>query len=46
LLVPQRSVRELQAGFLVAVVGSDSKVSIRLVERGPKSGDMRLVAEV
>jgi RND family efflux transporter MFP subunit len=45
LLVPQRAVSELQAGFLVAVVGSDNKVSIRPVEMGPKSGDMWIVAE-
>jgi RND family efflux transporter MFP subunit len=45
LLVPQRSVSELQGGYLVAVVGSDNKVSIRPVKMGQKSGDMWIVDE-
>jgi RND family efflux transporter MFP subunit len=45
LLVPQRAVRELQGGFLVAVVGSDNKVSIQPVKMGQKIGDMWIVDE-
>jgi RND family efflux transporter MFP subunit len=45
LLVPQRAVSELQGGFLVAVVGSDNKVSIRPVKMGQKIGDMWIVDE-
>ena len=36
LLVPQRAVTELQGSFQVAVVGSDSKVSIRPVKVGER----------
>jgi membrane fusion protein, multidrug efflux system len=45
LLVPQRSVSELQGGFLVAVVGSDNKVRIQPVKMGQKSGEMWIVDE-
>jgi RND family efflux transporter MFP subunit len=38
LLVPQRAVSELQGSYQVAVVGSDNKVSIRLVTVGERIG--------
>lgn len=45
LLIPQRSVSELQNGFLVAVVGSDNKAHIRTVKMGPKMGTWWIVQE-
>jgi len=45
LLVPQRAVSELQGGYLVAVVGSDNKVSIRPVKTGPRVGTMWVITE-
>jgi RND family efflux transporter MFP subunit len=45
LLVPQRAVSESQGGYLVAVVGSDNKASIRIVKMGEKSGGMWIVTE-
>jgi membrane fusion protein (multidrug efflux system) len=36
LVVPQRAVAELQGVFQVAVVGADNKVSIRVVQPGPR----------
>jgi membrane fusion protein (multidrug efflux system) len=36
LLVPQRSVSELQGGYQVAVVGTDNRVTIRPVTVGPQ----------
>jgi membrane fusion protein (multidrug efflux system) len=36
LVVPQRAVSELQGVFQVAVVGSDNKVSMRVVQPGPR----------
>ncbi len=56
LLIPQRSVTDMQGKFLVAVVGADNKVSIRpvkvaerigsdwIIEEGLKPGD-KVVAE-
>ena len=38
LLVPQRAVTEMQGRYLVAVVGSDNKVSIRPVTTGERPG--------
>jgi membrane fusion protein, multidrug efflux system len=38
LLVPQRAVTEMQGRYLVAVVGSDNKVSIRPVSTGERPG--------
>ena len=38
LLVPQRAVTDMQGRSLVAVVGSDNKVSIRPVEAGEQVG--------
>jgi RND family efflux transporter MFP subunit len=45
LLVPQRAVSELQGGYLVAVVGSDNKASIRPVKVGEKIGSWWIVTE-
>ena len=45
LLVPQRSVSELQGGYEVAVVGSDNKVVIRSVQIGDAFGSERIVSE-
>jgi membrane fusion protein (multidrug efflux system) len=36
LVVPQRAVSELQGVFQVAVVGSDNKVAMRVVQPGPR----------
>lgn len=44
-LVPQRAVNELQGGYLVAVIGSDNKVSIRPIKVGPKVETMWIVNE-
>jgi len=38
LLVPQRAVVELQGSFQLAVVGSDNKVSVRMVKVGERVG--------
>ena len=45
MLVPQRAVNELQGGYLVAVIGADSKVSIRPIKVGPKVDTMWIVSE-
>jgi membrane fusion protein (multidrug efflux system) len=45
LLVPQRSVSELQGGYQVAVVDSDNKVSIRTVQPGDRVGNQWVIAE-
>jgi len=45
LLVPQSAVNELQGGYLIGVVGSDNKASLRPVKTGPKVGTMWVVAE-
>jgi membrane fusion protein (multidrug efflux system) len=45
LLVPQRAVIELQGSYQVAVVGSDSKVSIRPVTVGEHVGKLWIVTE-
>jgi RND family efflux transporter MFP subunit len=45
LLVPQRSVVELQGSYLVAVVGNDNKVSLRPVKVGERIGAMWIVDE-
>jgi membrane fusion protein (multidrug efflux system) len=39
LVIPQRSVIELQGIYQVGVVGSDNKVAIRQVKTGPQIGD-------
>ena len=45
LVVPQRSVIELQGGYQVAVVGSGNKVSFRAVKVGERSGSMWVIEE-
>lgn len=45
MLVPQRAVTELQGTYQVAVVGPDSKVSIRTVKLGEKSGSQWVVED-
>ena len=45
MLVPQRAVNELQGGYLVAVIGTDNKVSIRPIKVGPKVDTMWIVSE-
>ena len=45
LLVPQRSVTELQGGFQVAVVGPDNKVAIRNVKAGERVGSLWVIDE-
>jgi len=43
LLVPQRSVVELQGSYLVAVVGGDNKVSLRPVKVGERVGALWII---
>lgn len=43
LLVPQKSVVELQGSYQVAVVGSDKKVTLRTVTVGERTGAMWIV---
>jgi RND family efflux transporter MFP subunit len=43
LLIPQQSVAELQGIYQVAVVGSDNKVTIKIVKLGPQVHDMWVV---
>jgi len=43
LLVPQRAISELQGVYQVGVVGTDNKVSIKVVKLGPLFGDMWVV---
>lgn len=45
LLVPQRSVTELQGGFQVAVVGPENKVNIRNVKAGERVGNLWVIHE-
>ena len=45
LLIPERAVTELQGTYQVAVVGSDNKVSIRLVKVGERVGSMWIIEE-
>lgn len=45
LLVPQRSVAELQGRYQVAVVGPDNKVKIQNVEVGSRVGDMWIIQQ-
>lgn len=45
LMVPQRAVSELQGTYQVAVVGTDNKVSFRVVKVGEKSGAMWVINE-
>jgi RND family efflux transporter MFP subunit len=43
LLVPQKSIVELQGSYQVAVVGSDNKVTLRTVTVGERTGAMWIV---
>jgi len=43
ILVPQRSVTELQGSFQVAVVGPDNKVTIRNVKAGDRVGSLWVI---
>ncbi len=45
LLVPQRAIMELQAGYQVAVVGSDNKVAIRPVKAGEQLDSLWVIDE-
>ena len=45
LVVPQRAVSELQGVFQVAVVDGDNKVSIRVVEVGPRFESDQVIAK-
>jgi len=45
LLVPQRSVTELQGSFQVAVVGADNKVAIRPVKVGERVASLWVIEE-
>ncbi len=43
LLIPQRSIRELQGIYQVFVVASDGTVELRTIELGPKVGTLQIV---
>lgn len=45
LLVPQRSVTDMQGKLMVAVVGPDNKVSIRTVEAGQRVGQLQVISK-
>jgi membrane fusion protein, multidrug efflux system len=45
ILVPQRSVSELQGSYQVAVVGPDNKVTIKVVKTGPVEGNLWVIEE-
>lgn len=45
LLAPQRAIREIQGIYQVAVVGSDSKVSLRNVTVGPRVDDLWVISD-
>jgi membrane fusion protein (multidrug efflux system) len=45
ILVPQRSVSELQGSYQVAVVGPDNKVTIKVVKPGGTDGNMFVIDE-
>ena len=45
LLVPQRAVTEVQGKYLVAVVGADNKVEMRLVKPGERIGSDWIITE-
>ena len=44
-LVPQRSVKELQGNYQVFLVNDSSKVEVRTVEVGPKVGNLWMIRE-
>ena len=43
--VPQRAIRELQGNFQVFIVDDSSKVEVRPVETGPRSGNMWVITQ-
>jgi membrane fusion protein (multidrug efflux system) len=43
LLVPSRSISELQGNFRVFVVGDEGSVEVRPVELGPEIGNLRII---
>ena len=45
ILVPQRAVSELQGSYQVGVVGSDTKVTIKVVKPGLRDGNMWVIEE-
>ncbi|WP_319587709.1 efflux RND transporter periplasmic adaptor subunit [uncultured Desulfobulbus sp.] len=45
LLIPQRAVGDVQGKYLVAVVGSDNKVDIRMVKVGERIGSDWIISE-
>ncbi len=45
ILVPQRAVSELQGSYQVAVVGTDNKVTIKVVKTGPLEGSLWVIEE-
>lgn len=45
LLLPQRAINDLQGKSQVAVVGSDGKVDLRLVETGPTYASMQVIKQ-
>jgi RND family efflux transporter MFP subunit len=45
MVIPQRAVTELQGTYQVAVVGSENKVSIRLVKVGERVGTLWIIEE-
>ncbi|HEY3037818.1 MAG TPA: efflux RND transporter periplasmic adaptor subunit [Pyrinomonadaceae bacterium] len=45
LLIPQRSVSQLQGGYQVAVVGSDKKIEVRAIKVGDRTDTMWIVED-
>ena len=45
ILVPQTAVKEIQGGYTIAVFGADSKITIRPVKAGTKTGTMWVIDE-
>lgn len=45
LLLPQRAINDLQGKSQVAVVGSDGKVNLRIVETGPTYASMQVITQ-
>lgn len=45
LLVPQRAVGEIQGLYQLAVVGTDNKVSLRMVKVGPRVDNLWVISE-
>ena len=43
LVIPQRAISELQGVSQVAVVGQDNKVQFRVVQSGPRDGNLQVV---